>query len=81
MIRWLFVLCLALPACGGQAEIGEACETASATTDECVDGAVCTNESGGGFVCRKLCTEQAQCAASEGCNGISGSSLKSCQPR
>jgi hypothetical protein len=81
MNRWWLLAGLALVACGGQAELGEACETASATTEECVDGAVCTNESGGGFVCRKLCTEQSQCAGSEACNGISGSGLKSCQPK
>jgi len=70
-----------LLACGGKAEVGEKCDTAGATT-ECADGAICTNDSGGGtFTCRKTCTEQAQCASGENCNGISGSSAKSCQPK
>lgn len=64
----------------GKAAIGEKCDTAS-STDECADGAICTNVSGGGFVCRKLCTEQSQCASTESCNGISGGALKSCQPK
>ena len=81
MKMWMAALALAISvaACGGKGEIGESCDTPSAT-DECVDGAVCTNESGDNRSCRKLCTDQAQCAANEGCNGISGSNLKSCQP-
>ena len=47
--------------------------------DECEDGAVCTNE-GEGAVCRALCKEQEDCPDDEACNGIEGTSLKSCQP-
>ena len=74
------VASVGLAACGGKGDIGESCETASAT-DECADGAICTNNSSGGFTCRKLCTDQAQCASTESCNGISGGSQKSCQPK
>ena len=63
----------------GHSEIGEECETAGAT-DECVDSAVCTNGSTGVPVCRKICTEQEDCATTENCNGISGTNMKSCQP-
>ncbi len=59
--------------------VGGACKDAG-KTDECVSGAVCTNDSGGNY-CRKTCTDQAQCATTESCNGVTGSSIKSCQPK
>jgi hypothetical protein len=62
----------------GDADIGEECDE-TGDTDECVDGAVCTND-GEGAVCRALCVEQEDCPDDEACNGISGTSLKSCQP-
>lgn len=79
--RALSVTLLLLTAlgCGGTAEIGGACDTAG-NTDECVDGAICTNESSSN-VCRKICTEQSQCSATENCNGVSNGSTKSCQPK
>ncbi len=63
----------------GRSDLGESCDSSGAT-DECVDGAICTNLSGGGNVCRKSCTVQADRASNESCNGISNSNLKSCQP-
>lgn len=78
LIGTLFSVFLA--GCGGTGELGEGCDTPGVTTDECVEGTVCSNQSDGEAVCRKLCTEQAQCGEGENCNGISGSSLKSCQP-
>jgi hypothetical protein len=68
---------MVLSACGG-AEIGESCDDVG-STDECVDGAVCTNEDRGAR-CRSLCEEQNDCPADHSCNGISGTSRKSCQP-
>lgn len=65
-------------ACGG-AEIGESCDDPG-SRDECVDHAVCTNEEGSTSRCRELCKEQEECPEAHSCNGISGSSLKSCQP-
>lgn len=62
------------------AEIGEECDTAGAT-DECVDGAICTNQADGAKMCRKTCKEDADCGSTEACNGISGSTTKSCQPK
>ena len=72
-------LCLTLGACAS-AEVGDACET-SGSTDECVDGAVCTQISSGDNVCRKSCAGDDDCAADEACNGISGTPMKSCQPK
>lgn len=68
---------LVLSACGG-ADIGEACDT-SGSMDECVGGAICTNESLGG-VCREVCDTHEECPVDHSCNGVSGSSTKSCQP-
>jgi hypothetical protein len=70
------LLALAM-ACGG-AEIGETCDD-QGSTDECVDDAVCTNEDDGA-VCRALCDEHEDCPDGHSCNGISQTSLKSCQP-
>ncbi|MBI5508102.1 MAG: hypothetical protein HY903_05055 [Deltaproteobacteria bacterium] len=72
------VLSLCAPGCGGAAEIGEKCDQ-SGSRDECVDGAICTNGTSGSF-CRKVCAAQTDCSATEACNGVSGSSEKSCQP-
>jgi hypothetical protein len=73
------VLALLAAGCGG-AEIGEDCDTAG-SADECVDGAICTNESsGGGAVCRETCDAHEDCPDGHSCNGVSGSSQKSCQP-
>lgn len=59
--------------------IGGACTTAG-KSEECVDGAICSNAASGA-TCRKVCTEQAQCGANESCSGISGTTIKSCQPK
>ena len=85
-MRTLFLLpLLPLLACGG-AEVGEACETPG-ETDPCVEGAVCTNLSGSDAEttgdenqCLPRCDDDDDCAEDEGCRGISGTSLKSCQP-
>jgi hypothetical protein len=62
----------------GRAEIGEECDGIG-STDDCDEGAICTNEEGRG-ICRLLCTETVQCPAAHTCNGISGTNFKSCQP-
>jgi hypothetical protein len=70
---------LALTACGGGGgSIGEACETAGATTEECGDGAVCTPV-GTQLSCAKICERQEDCGADEACSGLTGN-IKSCQP-
>jgi len=73
----LCALTLALAGCGG-AEIGETCDTGG-SADECVDGAICTNESDGN-VCRLICEMQEDCPMNYSCNGVTGGSTKSCQP-
>ncbi len=78
---FLSFLAVAALACASEGEIGDSCGTAGKTTDECVSGAICTNGSGGKNACRKICTEQKDCATNESCNGVSGSSTKSCQPK
>lgn len=72
------VLALFLLACGGQ-DIGQECEGAG-SEDDCVSGAICTNESGDRNVCREICEVQEDCPAGLNCNGVTGSSAKSCQP-
>jgi len=64
-------------ACGG-VDIGEECEMAG-STDECVSGAICTDESDGN-VCREICDDHPDCPDDHSCNGVSSSSTKSCQP-
>ena len=78
-LDWLGVwLAAAMLACGG-AEIGEACDEVG-SGDECVDGALCTN-GGEGATCRQTCEEQEQCPEGHDCNGVSGTSTKTCQPK
>lgn len=77
----LLTLSLTVLALGcASAEIGDECDTSGAK-DECVDGAICTADSGGTKTCRKSCTTDDQCGATEQCNGISGANTKSCQPK
>jgi hypothetical protein len=72
-----FAIALALVGCGAS-EIGESCDTGG-SADECVDGAICTNESDGN-VCRLICETQDDCPMNYSCNGVTGGSTKSCQP-
>jgi hypothetical protein len=71
------IFSLALIGCGAS-EIGEDCDTAG-SEDDCVDGAICTNEEGDINRCREICERHEDCELGESCNGISGSSIKSCQ--
>ncbi len=68
-----------LPACSG-AEVGETCETEGAA-DECVEEAICgkPSDSAAEPQCLKICTADTDCAASESCNGVTGSSTKACR--
>ena len=64
--------------CGG-ADIGEPCEEVGSGA-ECVAMAICTNDDGDTAFCRQVCEEHEDCPMGESCNGVSGTSLKSCQP-
>jgi hypothetical protein len=72
------IFAAALVGCGSP-EIGEACDTGG-SLDECVDNAVCTNESGDANTCRLICDTHDDCPANFSCNGVTGGSTKSCQP-
>jgi hypothetical protein len=76
-ISFAFMAWIAAVGCGG-ADIGEPCDEPG-KTDECVDGALCTNDSSGNF-CRKICRDSDECPMGYACNGVSGTSTKSCQP-
>ncbi len=81
MRRQIFSLLglLAVFSCSGKADLGEECDTAG-STDDCVDGTICTNDSGG-LRCRRMCNDDLQCTSLEACNGVSGTNIKSCQPK
>lgn len=76
-----FVLFVVLASCGGEAKLGEECGEAGKTEGECESGGVCSKNSAGTLLCLKVCTDQAQCAATEDCNGVEGSSIKGCRPK
>ena len=78
LLLFLFLPLLSA-ACGGGADIGQECDTAG-STDQCVGGAICTNEEADINRCREICDDDLDCPAMHSCNGVSGSSTKSCQP-
>lgn len=63
----------------GPGELGQACNDPG-SEEACVDGAICTNENGDDGSCREICTGQKDCRKGYSCNGVSGTSTKSCQP-
>lgn len=73
---------LGLFACSS-GELGESCEESGKVSGECDDGLVCGKKSSqsNDLVCLKQCSSQAECGATEACNGVSGSSLKGCQQK
>jgi len=73
------MLALTALACGGAAKVGDACTTRGSTSGE--SGAVCSQNTAGAVVCLKTCVEQTDCASSESCNGVEGSSLKACRTK
>jgi hypothetical protein len=73
----LFIVAL-FPACSSAAKVGETCDKEGAT-EGCESNAACGKNPNGALVCQRLCTDQAQCAATESCNGLTGSSLKTCR--
>lgn len=77
---YLVAVALVVGACSSDGGVGDVCDK-SGSTDGCVSGAICSNSSTGTAYCRKTCVEQTDCAATESCNGVSGSNLKSCQPK
>jgi len=64
----------------GKPKVGESCKTAG-DASLCESTAMCTNNASGTATCRTICTDNAQCATTEQCNGISGSNIRSCQPK
>jgi hypothetical protein len=70
-----------LLACSSEAKLGEECDESGMTEDVCESGGVCGKNTGSALVCLKQCTEQANCAANEECNGVEGSSIKGCRSK
>jgi hypothetical protein len=69
-------------ACGGDAALGEECGEAGVEEGECEAGAICgkASDASADLSCLKICTDQAECAANEGCNGVEGTNVKACRP-
>jgi hypothetical protein len=69
-------------ACGGESALGEECGE-SGVEGECEEGSVCgaPGDTGEVLECLKVCTVQEDCAATEECNGVSGTSVKGCRPK
>lgn len=67
--------------CGGNGEVGEACDTPGETEGECADGAICDATSDDGdVICMEICEDQADCSDGFSCNGVSSSNIKACHP-
>jgi hypothetical protein len=71
----------ALIACGGHpgGTVGEICDDPGSTRD-CEADEICDDISDGGTYCLLLCSAHEDCASSERCNGVTGSSAKACHP-
>jgi len=67
-------------ACGCGGGGGGGCGTPG-NTAECSSGDICSNLSGDGNACRKICTTQTDCPSDESCLGVANTDVKSCQPR
>jgi hypothetical protein len=73
---------LALLACGDDhpgGTVGAACSNVG-SSDECEGGEVCEAIADGDAYCLQRCDDQAECGATERCNGLSGESGKACHP-
>ncbi len=62
------------------AAIGAACYTRG-QTGECVAGAVCDTIKDNQVVCLKICEKDEQCASTESCSGVSGTTGKACHAK
>jgi len=72
-----------LVAACSDADLGESCEEEGKVSGECDEGLVCgkkTNEDGT-LVCLKQCSSQAECTATQECNGVGATSLKACREK
>ncbi len=63
----------------GRADIGDSCDRPG-NADECVDAAMCT-QTANGARCLPRCVDDTQCAATEACNGVASTNIKTCQPK
>jgi hypothetical protein len=68
-------------ACSSEAKRGESCDQSGKVDGECESGLVCGKDSSDKLLCLKVCVVQTDCAATEECNGVDGSSLKGCRTK
>ena len=82
MVRGLLavavIACVVAVGCGGGGG-GGGCGTPGGTS-KCSAGDVCTNLSGDGNRCRKICQQQSDCPVGQNCEGVANTNIKSCQP-
>ena len=76
-----FAFLVMLSSCSSEGKVGESCDESGKADGECVSGGVCGKNSAGALLCLKVCTDQAQCASTEDCNGVDGSNVKGCRPK
>ena len=72
-------LLMGFGACSGEGEIGDECGATGVKDGECVDGSICGDRGDGELACLKSCDDQADCSATEECNGVSGANEKGCR--
>lgn len=82
LVFFCSVVFVGIVACG-DGELGESCDEEGLVAGECDEGLVCgkRSDTSSDLVCLKQCSTQADCAGTEDCNGVSGSSLKACRPK
>jgi hypothetical protein len=83
-VKWLLgvTALLVLGACGNTAALGEECDDVG-STGPCDDGLVCDtlSSSSDAAACLMICDEDADCAATQACTGVSKGNLKACHTK
>jgi hypothetical protein len=70
----VFIACDGHP--GGT--VGDPCDDVG-SSDQCASDEIC-DEIDGGAYCLLICSDHADCASSERCNGVTSSDIKACHP-
>ena len=67
--------------CRRIARLGESCSNEGDQAECATSDLICGKPDDTRVACLKVCVEQTDCAATEECNGVEGTSVKGCRPK